>query len=171
MEQIAGNSGARIPATLAGDRRHYPGKTDARRSRELHSIYERRFSPDNAAYRRRVWQVFVRHYFQQFVPSRATVLNLGCGCGEFIHSVVCGHKHAIDLNPKSRDYLNLDVQLHQCDCSQTWPLRDQCLDLVFTRNFFEHLPNKLALKKTLIEAIVVSSPRALSLLWVPTFRS
>jgi SAM-dependent methyltransferase len=35
------------------------------------------------------------------------------------------------------------------DCSTSWPLPDESLDVVFTSNFFEHLPDKAALGRTL----------------------
>lgn len=35
------------------------------------------------------------------------------------------------------------------DCSATWPQPDNTLDVVFTSNFFEHLPSKQALSDTL----------------------
>ena len=37
------------------------------------------------------------------------------------------------------------------DCSTRWPLPDASLDVVFTSNFFEHLPDKAALGRTLDE--------------------
>jgi len=138
--------------------------------RELQSIYERRFSEANAAYRQRVWEVLVRDYFQRFVSPEASVLDLGCGYGEFINAVVCGQKHGMDLNPRSREHLNPDVTLHQCDCSQTWPLPDECLNVVFTSNFFEHLPDKLALKKTLFEARRCLKPGGIIIALGPNIR-
>jgi SAM-dependent methyltransferase len=41
--------------------------------------------------------------------------------------------------------------LHQ-DCSAIWPLQEGSLDVVFTSNFLEHLPNKELVDKTLKEA-------------------
>jgi len=120
--------------------------------RELQSIYERRFTADNASYRKQLWTTMVACYFQRFVKPDAAVMDLGCGYGEFINAIACREKHGMDLNPRSRDFLNPDVTLHANDCSQRWPLPDASLDLVFTSNFFEHLPDKLALKRTLHEA-------------------
>src|SRR5262249_39433524 len=37
------------------------------------------------------------------------------------------------------------------DCSAPWPLNQNSLDVVFTSNFFEHLPDKPALGRTLDE--------------------
>ena len=38
--------------------------------------------------------------------------------------------------------LNDDIELILQDCSQPWPLADASLDIVFTSNFLEHLPQK-----------------------------
>ena len=39
------------------------------------------------------------------------------------------------------------------DCSQPWEVADSSVDVVFTSNFFEHLPDKDALRRTLQEAL------------------
>ena len=120
--------------------------------RELQTIYEHRFKAERVEYRRRLWATLVADYFQQFVPPGAAVLDLGCGYGEFINHVGASKRIAMDLNPHSRERLDPDVQFLFQDCSQRWALPDASLDLVFTSNFFEHLPDKLALKLTLLEA-------------------
>jgi len=58
----------------------------------------------------------------------------------------------MDLNPKAGAYLAAEVNFLQQDCSETWALPSESLDLVFTSNFFEHLPSKKALADTLIQA-------------------
>lgn len=120
--------------------------------RELQAIYEHRFQPQRIAYRQRLWATLVHSYFQEFIPRDAAVLDLGCGYGEFINHVTASSRFAMDLNPDARARLAPDVQFLFQDCSQQWALPDASLDLVFTSNFFEHLPDKLALKLTLIEA-------------------
>lgn len=44
------------------------------------------------------------------------------------------------------------MQFLQQDCSQTWSLGPEELDIVFTSNFFEHLPDKDTLGRTLDQA-------------------
>jgi SAM-dependent methyltransferase len=80
------------------------------------------------------------------------VLDLGCGYGEFINNVTCGTKYAMDLNPDAPRFVNSDVTMLVQDCSARWQLADDSLDVVFTSNFFEHLPDKHALSRTLAEA-------------------
>lgn len=55
----------------------------------------------------------------------------------------------MDLNTDSRQRVAADVNFLLHDCSQPWPLPAASLDLVFTSNFFEHLPDKAALQRTL----------------------
>jgi len=123
----------------------------ANQPEELRRIYNARFNK-NLAYRQRVWSVLVRDYFQQHVPLSATVLDLGCGYGKFINNIRCGSKLAMDLNPDALRFLAKDVRFLQQDCSTRWQCAGQSLDVIFTSNFFEHLPGKGALKLTLDEA-------------------
>ncbi len=118
---------------------------------ELAEVYRRRFEPSRE-YRAEVWEVLIDHYFSRCIPSDATVLDLGCGYGEFINNIRCGKKFAIDLNPDSAGALDPQVAFLQQDCATRWNLPDDCLDVVFTSNFFEHLPTKEALAQTLTQA-------------------
>jgi len=119
---------------------------------ELSKIYHRRFVR-TAAYRNRVWQVLTRDFFQQWVAPDATVLDLGCGYGEFINNIRAGRKIGMDLNPDAALRLASGIEFLNQDCSAPWPLPDNSLDVVFTSNFFEHVPDKaslnLALRHTL----------------------
>lgn len=118
---------------------------------ELQRIYSLRFE-SNQAYRRRVWRVLVKHVFQRHVPANGRVLDLGCGYGEFINTVQAGMKYGMDLNPASLGHVAPEVKMLNQDCSTHWALPDDCLDAVFTSNFFEHLPDKAALGRTLEQA-------------------
>ncbi len=118
---------------------------------ELQRIYEHRFT-SMLGYRTRVWEILASGYFQQFVRRTDSVLDLGCGYGEFINHISCGHKFGMDLNPRSPEHLAPGVTFLAQDCSTRWQLPDASLDVVFTSNFFEHLPDKKALRDTLVEA-------------------
>ena len=124
---------------------------------ELARIYANRFG-ETSAYRLRVWQVLVPRFFQQFVPDAATVLDLGCGYGEFINNIQAKRKFAMDLNPDAAKHLNPDITFLQQDCSSAWQVGAGELDLVFTSNFFEHLPDKPTLGKTLEQAFRCLKP-------------
>jgi SAM-dependent methyltransferase len=118
---------------------------------DLETAYRRRFERI-AEYRDRIWKILTREFFQAYVPRGGAVLDLGCGWGEFINNIEATTKYGIDLNPESERRLGRDVRLFQQDCSARWPMSDGTLDVVFTSNFFEHLPTKDALRATLFEA-------------------
>ncbi len=112
--------------------------------------YRARFA-EGAEYRTALWRVLCEDFFQRYIPGDAALLDLGCGWGEFSNNIVAGRKYAMDLNPDAAHHLNPDVELIAQDCSQAWPLEDNSLDVVFTSNFLEHLPNKVAIERTVRE--------------------
>jgi SAM-dependent methyltransferase len=117
----------------------------------LATVYGNRFE-GLEDYRNRVWRVLIEDYFQSFINPGAAVLDLGCGYGEFINNIRCGEKLGMDLNPNTARILGPDVRFLQQDCSTPWSLPNESLDVVFTSNFFEHLPDKAALGRTLDQA-------------------
>lgn len=119
--------------------------------KDLAKEYDVRFAP-LAEYRDSVWKVLVRRFFQPYVPESGTVLDLGCGWGDFIRNVRARRRIAMDLNPDAPTHVGPDVEMILQDCTERWGLADDSLDLVFTSNFFEHLPSKDALRRTLLEA-------------------
>lgn len=118
---------------------------------DLGQEYERRFAA-LAPYRDAVWQVLTRNFFQHYVPPDSCVLDLGSGWGEFIRHIRAGRRMAMDMNPEMPGRVGAGVETMLQDCARPWPLADGSLDVVFTSNFFEHLPDKDALRRTLKEA-------------------
>lgn len=123
----------------------------------LSQIYEKRFS-GHENYRNRVWKILVNEFFCKWIKSTDEIIDLGCGYGEFINHAKCKVRHAMDLNPKSKSLLDKEIIFHQQDCSESWKIDQNSLDLVFTSNFFEHLPNKEALDRTIGEIKKVLKP-------------
>jgi len=118
---------------------------------DLRTLYDNRFE-GRQEYRRQVWSILISDCFDRFIPTDGTVLDLGCGYGEFINQAVAKSRYAMDMNPDSKRYLDPAVRLFEQDCAERWPLEDHSLDLVFTSNFFEHLESKAKLAATLREA-------------------
>jgi SAM-dependent methyltransferase len=102
--------------------------------------------------------MLTRHFFQRYVPEDATVLDLGCGWGEFINHVRARKRLGMDLNPDSARHLDSTVTFLHQDCSIRWPLPDDSLDVVFTSNFLEHLPEKRLLRDTIAEVYRCTRP-------------
>ena len=121
-----------------------------RSEKHLTQIYEKRFS-GHENYRNRVWKVLITKFFSKWIRNTDHILDLGCGYGEFINHVSCEVRYAMDLNPKTKSLLDKEIIFHQQDCSSPWKIEANSLDLVFTSNFFEHLPNKDSLDRTMCE--------------------
>lgn len=113
---------------------------------EVEKIYQRRFEKTKI-YRNRVWQTLTSKFFQSFVNTKSSVLDLGCGYGEFIRNINCGKKFALDLNIDSKECVD-DAIFIQQDCTKHWELPEK-VDVIFTSNFLEHLPTKGAVESTI----------------------
>ncbi len=124
---------------------------------DLESIYARRFKED-AAYRLAVWRALIDDLFGQYLSPGMRVLDLGCGHGEFINQVRGAERYAMDLNPATGRLLDPAVKLFVQDCATPWPLADATLDLIFSSNFFEHLPDKEACLRTWREGLRTLRP-------------
>src|SRR5579884_925904 len=118
---------------------------------ELKELYSLRFA-GTRDYRGQVWKILVNDFFCRWIRPEHAVLDIGCGHGEFINSVIAARKYAMDLNPAAKECLAAGICFFEQDCSAHWPLACGSLDAIFTSNFFEHLPTKAALRATLREA-------------------
>ena len=118
--------------------------------KQLTQIYEKRFT-GHENYRNCVWKILIDEYFSQWIKRNDHILDLGCGYGEFINHTKCKNRHAMDLNPKTRSLMDKNIIFHEQDCSESWEIGHNSLNLVFTSNFFEHLPNKESLDRTVGE--------------------
>ena len=120
-------------------------------SNELKNIYGRRFD-EHIEYRDKVWKILTANFFSRYVSAQDRVLDLGCGYGEFINNIRCASKIAMDMNPGARKRLGPGIEFIEQDCSLPWAVPENSLDLIFTSNFFEHLPSKKTLSDTLAQA-------------------
>ncbi len=124
---------------------------------DLQRIYRERFD-SRRTYREQVWRTLIDGFFGRWIPEGGSVLDLGFGYGEFIRLARCKHKYAMDLNPDGAAFVPPGCTVLTQDCSAPWPLPAESLDLVFTSNFFEHLPDKAALGRTLDHALTALRP-------------
>lgn len=135
---------------------------------DLEKCYANRFS-DQADQRQRVWQVLVR-YFQQWIGPEDTVLDLGAGYCEFINNVRAKQRYALDLNPTTKTAAHPDVSVISHDVTLPWPMADRSVNVVFSSNFLEHLPDKPAVLHCLREAHRVLVPDGKIILLGPNIR-
>ena len=86
-----------------------------------------------------LWQTLYEDYFKQFIPQTATVLDLGCGYGDFINAVVAKRRIAVDLWDGARQHLDSAVEHHVGPITDLSFLQDGSVDVAFASNVFEHL--------------------------------
>jgi SAM-dependent methyltransferase len=117
---------------------------------QLSLLYRERFTPEELAFKEAMWRVFCESFFQKYVGRDDTVVDLAAGTCEFINAIDCGEKIAVDLNPDVEQHIKGGKAM-VASSSDMSPIADNSIDVVFTSNFFEHLPNKNELVATLNE--------------------
>ena len=135
----------------------------------LQAVYHRRFS-GNAERRVEVWRVLARHYFCRWIKPTDTVLDVGAGYCEFINNIPAAKKFALDSNPATAEKASADVTVLSQEATKPWPLPSESVNVVFSSNFFEHLPTKQDFASCLTEAHRVLRPQGLLIALGPNIR-
>lgn len=104
---------------------------------DLRALYTHRFSGDGEM-RGDLWEVLCRDWFQRWIPTDATVLDIAAGHCEFINNITAGRRLAVDLNPGITEYAAAGVEARVA-ASDELPFEDSSVDRVFISNFFEHV--------------------------------
>jgi ubiquinone/menaquinone biosynthesis C-methylase UbiE len=125
---------------------------------DLQQLYALRFADIGLDKRRRVWKVLCDDFFNKLIDPENTVLDLACGYGEFINNVRCRHKIAVDMNRDAQAHLNADVEFVESSAGDMQQIANNTIDTVFTSNFLEHLPDKIACDRVLDEIWRVLTP-------------
>jgi len=113
---------------------------------QLKVQYKQRFA-EAADYRDSVWRILCSNFFSRYISTGSRILELGAGWGEFINNIIATEKYAMDLNPDAGSHLSAEVKCIHQDCSSQWEMEPECLDVVFTSNFLEHLPDKASVAR------------------------
>ena len=137
---------------------------------ELQHLYRRRFDPAEQAQKAALWAVLCADFFQRYVGPTDRVLDLGAGYCEFINSIRCGHKIAVDLNEDAATHAAADVTVVRAPSTDLHGIGDATVDVVFVSNFLEHLPGREALFATLRELRRVLVPGGRLLVLQPNIR-
>jgi len=119
---------------------------------DVQRIYRHRFPESDRPAKARIWRVLVESFFQRFIGPSDTVLDLGCGYGEFLNHVRCGRRIGVDLNPDSAAALNEGIEFHLGGIGSLEFLADNSVDVGFTSNVLEHLPSKTDVERAMREA-------------------
>lgn len=138
--------------------------------KDLAALYEIRFAEAELPRKNEIWKVLCHDYFQQFVAQGDTVLDVACGYGEFINNIAASRKIGIDLNPDSAKFLADEVQFEQVSATAFGAQFEQQVNVIFTSNFLEHLPDKPALELLLDQVLLALKPGGRFLIMGPNLR-
>jgi SAM-dependent methyltransferase len=86
-----------------------------------------------------VWRSLWKYYFSRQVRPEDCVLDLGCGYGDFINSVVARRKIGIDSWPDFPENLARDVEAIVGSVTDLGAVPDGSIDFAFASNLLEHL--------------------------------
>jgi len=131
-------------------------------------LYRQRFNSFERIRKLKLWQVLCQEYLQKFVRHKDTVLDLGAGSCEFINSIKCREKIAIDGNRQLLKVAKKDVKVIVGDITRVKRLLGKKqVDAVFMSNVLEHLNNKAEVFKLLVDIYQVLSRRGRILILQP----
>jgi SAM-dependent methyltransferase len=137
---------------------------------ELSQLYQIRFSDQALVRKNEIWKVLCRDFFSRFLKSTDTVVDIGCGYGEFINNISAGRRVAVDLNSDTKLFLNPGVEFFQGGALALDQANLPPADVVFTSNFLEHLPDKPTLDKFLSQVHGVLKPGGKYIIMGPNLR-
>lgn len=112
----------------------------------LNTIYQHRFDPSDQKRKLAVWKVLCDHFFARYVRPDDVVLDLGAGFCEFINNIRAARRIAVDANPQLSVYAAPGVEAVCCRAEELTGIAPESVDVVFTSNFLEHLPDKKTLE-------------------------
>jgi len=136
---------------------------------ELAQLYDGRFSAAELEGKRQLCEALCRGFFDRYIGAEDTVLDLAAGSCEFTNASRGGRKIAVDLNPEVARYAD-DAEVVVAPSDDMAAVESGSVDVVFTSNFFEHLPDKRALMRTLDEIHRVLRPDGRLLVLMPNLR-
>jgi ubiquinone/menaquinone biosynthesis C-methylase UbiE len=125
---------------------------------DVEALYDHRFSDAERARKDRLWEVLCERFLQRYVRAEDTVLDLACGLGEFSRHIRAARRIAVDLNASARRLLPDVVEFHAGPAHDLSFLPDGTVDLAFSSNFLEHLPDKAAIDAVLRDVRRVLKP-------------
>jgi len=119
---------------------------------ELEGLYRRRFADVSQRKRAALWEVLCRVSLQRFIKPEDTVVDLGAGFCEFINTIRCGNKIAVDAKASVRERASSDVRVVTGEIPGVLAeISSASAHVVFCSNFFEHLRDKAQLLEVLAE--------------------
>jgi ubiquinone/menaquinone biosynthesis C-methylase UbiE len=136
---------------------------------DVKDIYARRFTDQDRAWKATVWQLIWTHVLHVHVAADDVVIDVGAGSCELINAVQAKRRIAFDLNPDVASWAADGVET-RVGPAQQLDLPDASVDVAFTSNFLEHLPDKPAVLAVLREVRRVLKPGGKLVLVGPNLR-
>jgi dolichol-phosphate mannosyltransferase len=140
------------------------------RPTDLQTLYANRFTPEELAWKRRVWSILWEEVFSRWIRPTDVLLDVGAGACEFVNVAVTARRIAVDLNPDTARVAAPGVEVRQCPATDLSFLRDGEVDVVFTSNFLEHLASKDEVERVLRETHRVLRPGGTFIAMGPNIR-
>jgi SAM-dependent methyltransferase len=137
--------------------------------RLLADLYRDRFTERDLDLKSALWAVLCDRFFQPYVSTTDTVLDLGAGSCEFTNAIRAGNKIVVDLNPDTACYAR-DARFVQASGTDMSIVSSKSVDVIFCSNFLEHLRDKDAVLQTLSECRRVLRPGGKLLVLRPNIR-
>jgi ubiquinone/menaquinone biosynthesis C-methylase UbiE len=134
---------------------------------DLGKLYENMFSPRELLERQKLWAVLCSDWFQKYINETDTVLDLGAGSCEFINNIRCVSKIAVDTGKHMRARAAEGVRVISSSADHIDEIESESVNVVFTSNFLEHLPDKEKLLETLNEVKRILKPQGRFLILSP----
>lgn len=139
----------------------------------LRAIYSGRFPEEDAAHRlwrRELWRILVDDYFSRWIDDGATVLDFGCGRGEFINAVRAKRRIGVDLRQGLAQHLDDGVEFVSTSGVRVPSIADGTVDVIFCSNLLEHLPDRATITRLFREFERMLSPKGRLLILGPNLR-
>lgn len=108
----------------------------------IQAYYRRRFPKDEMNSRILLWKTLCDAYFQRYIPTASTVMEIGAGYCEFINNIQAKHKYAVDINPDTKKFASPGVTVLIRDANAIPETFNHTIDIIFMSNFLEHLEKK-----------------------------
>ncbi|MCW5892333.1 MAG: methyltransferase domain-containing protein [bacterium] len=121
-------------------------------AQDLRALYDQRFPPAERAAKARLWAVLCADFFQRYVRSDDTVLDVGAGLCEFVNHIRAGRRIAVDMGEHVDQAAAAGVEVHRGSAGDLGWLPDASVDVVFASNVFEHFLAKTDVLAALREA-------------------
>jgi SAM-dependent methyltransferase len=137
---------------------------------EITNIYRHRFDESDLEFKAATWKILCAEYFEKWIRPTDTVVDLGAGSCEFINTVNAAKHIAVDLNPDTKAAAADHVEVHLSRSDDMAEIDSSSVDVVFTSNFFEHLPDPDALLATLNECRRVLTADGTLMILMPNIR-